>query len=92
MTKKTKMYVKEDFNIVAPTISTIIVNEFEKDIKYFNNKLSNEENKEKQDSIKKIIETMEKRKRAGGRLKYAKTILEFLTPYIINDTILEKMD
>ena len=26
--EKTKMYVKEDFNIVAPTISTIIVNEF----------------------------------------------------------------
>ena len=67
--EQTKMYVKEDFNIIAPTIATIIVSEFEKDIKYFNNKLSNEENKEKQDSIKKIIETMEKRKRASGKIK-----------------------
>ena len=35
---------------------------------------------------------MEKRKHATGKLKYAKTILEFLRPCIMNDTILEKMD
>ena len=35
---------------------------------------------------------MEKRKLAAGKLKYAKTMLEFLTPCIVNDTVLEKMD
>ena len=90
--EKTKMYVKEDFSEVVPLIAEIIANEFKNDLKCFNDKLSNEASEEKRESIKKIIEAMEKRKRAAAKISYVRDIVEYLARDIKNDEILDKFD